>query len=600
MPTREELEALFTPEYFTDPNDPEGYRGYGDEGPGYLTGDSDAEAYSWEEAARLLLKQFPDAKSFLDLGCANGQTVRAIMQEARKMGRKVEAFGVDLSAFVEQPCCESVATRIMRMDFRDLSPAALIGGGLPTRVDVVFSLGCIQYATDEELPALYQRMFSVARQGIYFEVVKPHRVMDNLSAKHHPKWWLQSVLDAAPVGWDVGRIPDEESYYQTTTIQADFQREVVFEQQVDAYTVRAWNSPPAELPFHTDYLHNETSVDQMFGHGGWWWYELVWTETGEVLVGVAYPEPDEYMADTSLQYYRPYPNASGSWCWLTSDPEHLIAMTRCMKVLIEGEGGFDPDFEFHIKNLWPEPALVEKYGSTPFMFQDGRSYIMSSQVEMPAYVAAAAADRTGRTRGKMRRKFRLHEKLGYKYEMTTLKVSDPAVRAMLFEHFYTHTMADNDGEAPEDYFWWFEMNYAHLQHVSEDAPDSILLIPIRAPDGALWGVDIWIRLPFAEGNLWERCWCPTLPLTDAQRAIGFGLFTCWATALHVGDRGFDGLSFGADSLEIIEEFYSENYYKEKYGDASLPSLSFNIDTSWGIPDDECEVDEGPEHWTRKE
>jgi SAM-dependent methyltransferase len=156
-------------DYFDNPN-ALGYRGY-------YQSSADQPAESWSEIAAFCGKH--GFKSAIDVGCAKGYLVRALLEAG------IAAIGYDLSDYAllsarDLPC--------KKHDIRD---------GIPDRADVIFCLGVLLYVEEADVSGIITNLYESAERCLCFSsyYVGDHQdIADPLRTISRPKaWWRASI-----------------------------------------------------------------------------------------------------------------------------------------------------------------------------------------------------------------------------------------------------------------------------------------------------------------------------------------------------------------------------------------------------------------------
>lgn len=157
--------------------------------------------YSWalfrglfEDAAAYLAETFPEARTFLDVGCAKGFLVRALRE------RGLEGWGLDHSAWA---ISQAEATT---QPFLQLADAA--SANYQQQFDIVVAMSVLESLTEEQIRAFLPRARGWARQALWATIptvdqaVPDRRASGDRDLSHitmRPRaWWRERFAEA---GW---------------------------------------------------------------------------------------------------------------------------------------------------------------------------------------------------------------------------------------------------------------------------------------------------------------------------------------------------------------------------------------------------------------
>lgn len=157
--------------------------------------------YSWalfrgvfEDAADFLIRSFPDAVTFLDVGCAKGFLVRALRERGR------EAWGIDHSPWALRTA-ENCAKPF-------LSPADVNDAGFERTFDVVVAMSLFESLTEEQIHAFLPRARAWTRQAMFAVIATTQngthaanasgdRDLSHINLRPR-EWWRERFSEA---GW---------------------------------------------------------------------------------------------------------------------------------------------------------------------------------------------------------------------------------------------------------------------------------------------------------------------------------------------------------------------------------------------------------------
>jgi trans-aconitate methyltransferase len=151
----------------------------------------------FQAQAELLTTCFPEANSFLDLGCAKGYLVKALR------AREVIAYGIDHSAYAIAEADPSVRPYLSCAPLEDL--------GDTRPMDMVVASETLEHLTPLQLKACFTSLAGRTRMGLFATVPMP--LMLNRAAweaaKREPShvtledrpWWHAFLRSC---GWRVG------------------------------------------------------------------------------------------------------------------------------------------------------------------------------------------------------------------------------------------------------------------------------------------------------------------------------------------------------------------------------------------------------------
>lgn len=599
-------QAYFDEDYYTGDGREDGYGGYGPMGPGYLLNHEDGRSYSWDEHARVILRKFPEATTFLDIGCATGRVLEAIVRVAKKdFNRDVKCWGLDISEWAVENQVEDDNVTVAVMDVTRIGPAAVMTtfDDAPPFFDVIFSFsGGVTYIKDDgEWEEMIERIMSLARVGVYFEVpVNPEEAGDPHVVVRDIDTWVYAMDRYASWGMDVFEVRSEDTLmgYPGAFMAIERNRTFEYKLPLTAYTLRIESAMPRKLHFGEPgdaMAHNLLGVGMCWSYADWMWISL-FDEYGELVAEMPHPEIHALLrtgGGEDYVYLQPHtPSTAVSYRYYCKDPKYLVYLFHAFHELAENKRcRFIPEnFLLFLKYLFPEEKLREVYGENVFLYHDSNHYCVAPHAGMTEYVADVGRDSKSKMRGNLRRDFRGQvEKLGLSMDATTLDLDlrDPEVRNILHAFFDRHGRRTTGSDDVDGYFRDWELCYSRLLLAQRDHPKDIRRIPVYR-DGKLWGVDIWIKLPFtadAEGKcLWERAWFAYRNLTDEEKKVGAGKFFLWAASVAMHELGdMQGLSHGVDGLEIIDSMYPVWYYKPHHASFTASSLSMNTEATWGKP-----------------
>jgi len=560
----EEHDAFFDRSYYTDPEHPQGWYSIGDR-PANL---EEEEDYSWEDAARTLLALFPEATSFLDVGCGTGNIMDALVAVGAQQNRTIEVWGIDLSSAALDLAQPETRQRMALMDIAQASPVNLAMAGLPVRFDAVYAFGVLQYFEEEVLREVLERLFTLARRGFYTEN-EDEAARDPHVHVRSPKQWHALVKDVSPAGWRTTLHPAEQSFLLVDSVLAEWTPSRT-EHVYDDYTVVVHNLPTA--PFEATPLHCRASIETLFQLDGWGMYDLYYH--GQLVASVPHATASGQELYEWFEYIREFPQTSCCHRWYCTDPKYLLKLAQLCNEHPEELGTFT------LRHLWPEPTVVEVFGSTPFMFHDGDSWLIPRTKTEEAFVALVGAAHSAKTRRKYRSKIRKHRAMG---DFCAVRVDAQRVFERDFMSLIRNSNFRDEDEDPNTFDLWFEINYTHILELARTAPDYLRVFEILR-DGKLWGVDIWARLEWTQG-VWERLWFGHVPLSKHERHVALGQVFTWLSSQALAAENGSYLSHGADAVEILEEQYTAGYYKRDFASSYAVSLTVNSDDSYGIPEE---------------
>lgn len=155
--------------------------------------------YAWpqfkgvfEESAAYLKEIFPEARTFLDMGCAKGYLVRTLREKG------TEAWGFDHSPWALSHADPGAKPF--------LSQADVLGATYEQRFDVLVAMSLLESLTEEQIRAFLPRARAWAKQAIYATIPTLEAagggVRDDTDLSHitlrERDWWRRRFLEA---GW---------------------------------------------------------------------------------------------------------------------------------------------------------------------------------------------------------------------------------------------------------------------------------------------------------------------------------------------------------------------------------------------------------------
>jgi 2-polyprenyl-3-methyl-5-hydroxy-6-metoxy-1,4-benzoquinol methylase len=160
------------------------------------------EGYQWEpfsglfrETASFLISMFPEASSFMDIGCAKGFLVRCLRESGKA------CWGLDFSRWAVEHA-ESLSAPFLRL-------AALDDYTFDRRFDVLLAFSVLESLTETQISDFLTRAKSAAGVGLFavissFETAKEEerfkREDNDLShiTLRSRQWWHEQFLES---GW---------------------------------------------------------------------------------------------------------------------------------------------------------------------------------------------------------------------------------------------------------------------------------------------------------------------------------------------------------------------------------------------------------------
>jgi trans-aconitate methyltransferase len=161
------------------------------------------DGYSWQRFGSLfqmfaecLIQAYPDAESFLDLGCASGFLVRALRE------REILAWGIDCSSYALSQADPAIRPYLFQGDLATCT--------LPA-VDMVIASEVLEHLTLMQLALLFPRLLCSTRLGLLATVPMPS-MLNRLAweeAQHeathvslHDRPWWNTLFHEG--GWQSG------------------------------------------------------------------------------------------------------------------------------------------------------------------------------------------------------------------------------------------------------------------------------------------------------------------------------------------------------------------------------------------------------------
>ncbi|HEY1430168.1 MAG TPA: glycosyltransferase [Stellaceae bacterium] len=156
--------------------------------------------YSWEtfkgvfrDAAAYLADMFPEARTFLDLGCAKGFLVRALRD------RGLEAWGIDHSPWAISQADPASQSYLQLADIND--------AGDDRQFDIIVAMSILESLTEEQIRRFLPQARHLTRQALFATIPSLERTSDRRNAEDRdlshitmrPRaWWCERFLEA---GW---------------------------------------------------------------------------------------------------------------------------------------------------------------------------------------------------------------------------------------------------------------------------------------------------------------------------------------------------------------------------------------------------------------
>jgi Glycosyl transferase family 2/Glycosyltransferase family 9 (heptosyltransferase)/Methyltransferase domain/Glycosyl transferases group 1 len=156
--------------------------------------------YSWEmfkgvfrDAAAYLAEMFPEAKTFLDLGCAKGFLVRALRD------RRLEAWGIDHSPWAIAQADPVAQPYLQLGDINDLVD--------DREFDVAVAMSIFESLTEDQIRRFLPQLRRRVRQALFATIPSLDRISDRRNAEDRdfshitmrPRtWWHERFFEA---GW---------------------------------------------------------------------------------------------------------------------------------------------------------------------------------------------------------------------------------------------------------------------------------------------------------------------------------------------------------------------------------------------------------------
>lgn len=498
--------------------------------------------------ALVALRVFPNTYGFLLIGAT--PTPNIFEKEAARQGRLVKVSwasslteSVVPSAFVKQ-------------------------GGYPSRKDVVVDMNLKRTSMIPHYLRLGRNLYFEDRSGV-----------DEDITLH----WAEEVL---PYGYAADTL---DALHTVHGVGVKVYPEVVSGVHVHGdYNIISESHPRMTGGFLCDEVYNAQALDILFSLGGWDWITV--TRNDRVLAQFPLPLPVLTDEHPWANFLRPWPQTSGIWQWFAHSFADLLeafeVVSSCLTDLDYPEG-----HEIDLKHIWPDEEVVALYGKTPYLYRENPSPLIlpaehfdvdDPSKETPQRGVHYTAYHGGKTRGRWRKYQRMHAEMGLHYGPPDASLRDPIIVKLLRDTF----VRGENGDPPSP-FWWFEINYLLLVAIQDADPTHQTLKSFRILDseGNVWGIDIWVRIPTTE--VWERAWFG-YPHEDLSMRPGW--FFGWGTSLALHREGVKALSQGADSLETVEAEDYPSSYKARFAAHTIPSVSLNSNTEWGLPEDTLTVE----------
>jgi cyclopropane fatty-acyl-phospholipid synthase-like methyltransferase len=157
------------------------------------------DGYTWprfkgvfEESAAYLKEIFPEARTFLDMGCAKGYLVRALRDKG------VEAWGFDHSPWALAHVETAARPFVIQAD--------VLGAAYERRFDVLVAMSLLESLTEEQIRVFLPRARAWAQQAIYVTIptleagaseLRDDRDLSHVTLRDRD-WWRSRFLEA---GW---------------------------------------------------------------------------------------------------------------------------------------------------------------------------------------------------------------------------------------------------------------------------------------------------------------------------------------------------------------------------------------------------------------
>lgn len=162
--------------------------------------------YTWENFSQIFLgwakfiyEGFPESKSFLDVGCARGFLVRALIEVASYNKFNVEAYGFDISEYAIETADASVKEFLQVCSITDYE--------FDRSYDVVLCLDVFEHCPEEDVKAFLKKAHDHCNHGIIASIpLETHEDDDPSHINIKPReWWHKTFLEAGfshSGGWD--------------------------------------------------------------------------------------------------------------------------------------------------------------------------------------------------------------------------------------------------------------------------------------------------------------------------------------------------------------------------------------------------------------
>jgi cyclopropane fatty-acyl-phospholipid synthase-like methyltransferase len=147
----------------------------------------------FRDAAAYLAEMFPEAKTFLDLGCAKGFLVRALRD------RRLEAWGIDHSPWAIAQADRVAQPYLQLGDIHDIAD--------DREFDVAVAMSIFESLTEDQIRRFLPQLRRRARQALFATIPSLDRISDRRNAEDRdfshitmrPRtWWYERFFEA---GW---------------------------------------------------------------------------------------------------------------------------------------------------------------------------------------------------------------------------------------------------------------------------------------------------------------------------------------------------------------------------------------------------------------
>jgi len=607
--------AVFDQTYFDDPGGV--LKGYNEDYQGYLEDDEGDQ--TWDAMAERFfhilenVDVIRDGMTILDVGCARGYFGKAVEDVFLEHGYHASVFGLDVSEYIIRTACPG--THLMLCSASDISSERLKAAGFPVRYDVVCSFLTLQHLSLDDMGAAVYRIMQVVDKLIYLElavpslqketeflnhydpetILEPHGPPDPHSNVFSSEIWRDTIKDNLHLFWQT-EVTEPGKVYSDPLRRIC---SVTVRHRVPRYLFQDWGDIRirtvdyigGKLPFQTHPMYTPSGVQAVLDMG---YHTFLEVYRGSKLL-LAYPHyKHELLArGPSLVSCQPTPSSSRMWQWFAPDVDSLIDGVDILRQLrdkqtwnVEFDDRDDPSYNvcgtfFNIGiHLLPHQDLIARFGTTPYIFKNFSTPITRTFPSFEEFANSYPSKKAW----KWRNAKKVHDEMGWYY-------GDPLPWRMLPVEAYASIRKWFDlfeDPIPTIGNPWFELNFRLLGHSAQYCrdlgreQDNMLCFPVYAPDGELFGVDIFIRL---YGKLWERLWFAHNTLTDRKKYQP-GRFFCWSAAVALHKYGVLAYSHGGEDVEdgVWNDKDIGTYYKYTYSHYDMMCCGVNSDPHYGVPD----------------